>query len=132
DFLDEGAVFVEFPQARIRAAEVHEDVALRIRRNADGFAESFTGRGLQEIRHRRVADFGHILRSGFLLSIRWSSAHRQSKHGYEPETAIHWILPGVGSRQYIKPFSRVCSIHPMKTSQPAGCDPTRFSTAWSG
>ena len=65
DFLDEVAVLVELPQPRVGAAVVDEDVALRIGRDADGFAEILAGRHLQEVRHRRVVDFGDVCAVAF-------------------------------------------------------------------
>ena len=57
DFLDEVAVLVELPQPRVGAAVIDEDVALGIGRDGDRFAEILAGRELQEVRHRRVAEF---------------------------------------------------------------------------
>ena len=58
---------IELPQPRVGAAVIDEDVALGIGRDAHGFAERLAGGNLQEVRHRRVGDFGHILRGGLLL-----------------------------------------------------------------
>src|SRR4051812_19403319 len=67
DFADERAVLVEFPEPRVRAAVVDEDVPLRICRDADGFAECLARRNLQKVWRRRVRNLRDILRGGFEL-----------------------------------------------------------------
>ena len=92
DFLDEVAVLIELPQPCVGAAVIDEDVALGIGRDPHRFAEKLAGRNLQEVRHRRVGDFGHILRRCLLLRERRSGTQHQSNSGYQRETALHWSL----------------------------------------
>src|SRR5205823_4034290 len=93
----------------VGAAMIDEDMALGIRGDTNGFAESFAGRNLQEVRHRRVRDFGNILRRRLLLRERRNGTQHQSNGGYEK--ALHWGLPG-NSRQYIKPGPVSLSVSP--------------------
>src|SRR5438552_1716170 len=88
----EAAVLIELPQPCVRAAVIDEDVALGIGRDPDSFAEKLAGRNLQQVRHRRVGDFGHILRRCLLLRERRSGTQHQSNSGYQRETALHWSL----------------------------------------
>ena len=67
DFLEEVAVLVELEQARIGAAVIDEDVALGIGCDANGLAEVLAGRELEEVRHRSVGNFRHVLGLGLLL-----------------------------------------------------------------
>ena len=67
DLADEVAVLVELEQARVAAARVDEDVALRIGGDADALAEIQVRRQLEEVRHRRERDLGNVLGLGLRL-----------------------------------------------------------------
>ena len=94
DFLDEDSILIEFPQPCVGAPVIDEDMAFGIRRHSNGFAESFAGGNLQEVRHRRVGDFGYILRRRLLLCERMSATQHQDNSGYTGEKTLHRSLPG--------------------------------------
>src|SRR5262249_52811497 len=92
DLFDEDAVLVEFPQTRVCTAEIDEDVSLRICCDTDSFAESFTRRRLQKIRHRRVGDLRYVLNCGFLLRRSEARTPHESDGKHQCETRFHGIL----------------------------------------
>src|SRR5439155_21420811 len=57
------------------------------------FAERFARRNLQQLRRRRVLDFGQILYRCLLLRERRSGAECQGKDSCEHGTTLHWTLP---------------------------------------
>ena len=77
DFLDEGAVVVEFEQARRVAAVIDEDVALRVGGDGDRFAQILPGRQLEEVRHGRERDVRHARDRRLLLRERGADGERQ-------------------------------------------------------
>src|SRR6516225_613470 len=89
DLLEEVAVLVELEQARVAAAMVDENVSLRIGCNTDGFAEILAGRQLEEIRHRGVGDFRHVLGLGLLLRERRTDTEHEGDSGNRCNTALH-------------------------------------------
>jgi len=89
DFLEEVAVLVELEQAGRGTAVVDEDVPLGIGCDANGFAEVFAGRKLEEIRHRGVRYFRHVLGLGLLLRQGGSGTQHQGRGGKGRETALH-------------------------------------------
>ena len=78
DLADVVAVLIELEQARVGAARVDKDVSLGVGRHAHGFAQIQAGGKLQEIRHRLVRDFGHVLRFG--LGLRERRAGNKSRN----------------------------------------------------
>ena len=100
DFLDEGAVLVEFEQARRVAAVIDEDVALRVGGDGDRFAQVLSGRKLQKIRDGGEGDFRHARDRRLLLGGRGTGQEQDggaggkqmSCHGREP-------IPGLPSVQ---------------------------------
>ena len=102
DFLDEGAVLVEFEQARRVAAVIDEDVALRVGGDGDRFAQGLSGRQLEEIRDGGEGDFRHARDRRLLLGGRGTGQEqdrgargkKMSCHGREPIPG----LPSVQSR----------------------------------
>ena len=93
DFLEEVAVLIELEQPRVGAAVIDEDMALRVGRDGDGFAEILARRQLQEIRHRGVGNLRHVLRLGLLLGQGGSGTQHQGGGRQVRETAFHGVLP---------------------------------------
>src|SRR5262249_36587285 len=93
DFLHKCSVLIEFPQPRVRAAEVNKNVTLGIRCDSYRFAQSLAGRDFQQIRYDRVSDFRDIQNRGFLLcGGRARTQQQQSGDNHQRKTRLHWAL----------------------------------------
>src|SRR5262249_35957052 len=68
-------------------------MSLGIGRDPNCFAESFVCRYFQKVRHRRIRNFGYILRCCLLLREQRSGTQHQSNGKSGCETTLHWSLP---------------------------------------
>ena len=102
DFLDEGAVLVEFEQARRVAAVIDEDVALRVGGDGDRFAQILSGRKLEEIRDGGEGDFRHA-RDRRLLLGRRGTGQEQDRGARGEKMSCHGREPIPGSRPFNRP-----------------------------
>src|SRR3989454_8635897 len=129
DFLDEIAVLIELEQPCVGAAVIDEDMALGIGRDRDGFAEILAGRNLQEVRHRRVTDFGHILRGRLLLRERRSGGQHQNHGEYGRETMLHRSLPANSDDTVWFGLGPKTTVSISNRQRPAFPPPARFRAA---
>ena len=106
DFLDEGAVLVEFEQARRVAAVIDEDVALRVGGDGDRLAQILPGRQLQEIRDGREGDFRHA-RDRRLLLGRRGAGQEHDRGARGEKMSCHGREPIPGSRPLQSSFLRM-------------------------
>ena len=87
--LHEVAVRVELEQPGVAAAVVHEHVSLRVRRDADAFAEVEVRRKLEEIRHRRVRNDGNVFSLRFGLGRQLRPSQQNDDHDTQGQSTPH-------------------------------------------